>query len=124
MPSAATRMSHKSARWNEPPITQPLHATITGASSSQSCWMPRWPRRINSWCESSTLMFPIEPTSRPEENDLPSPAPDDRADLGMCLQLGEGVEQLDVHVVVEGVVLLGIVVGDRRDRAVDREVNP
>src|SRR5262245_6404161 len=72
-PSAAMRKSHSNARWNAAPITHPLHATITGASRSQSCWMPRWPRRISSWCESGTWWEPIALTSRPDENDFPSP---------------------------------------------------
>ena len=38
---AATRMSQSRARWNDPPIDHPLQATITGASSSHSCWIPR-----------------------------------------------------------------------------------
>src|SRR5262245_24379596 len=66
-------MSQSSARWNDPPITQPLHATMIGASRSHTCWIPRCPRRISSWCDSSTFRLPIEPTSRPDENDLPSP---------------------------------------------------
>ena len=35
--------------------------------------MPRWPRRMSSWWLSSVFATPIDPTSRPDENDLPSP---------------------------------------------------
>ena len=73
MSYAAMRMSHMSARWNEPPMTHPLHATMNTASRSQSCWIPRWPRRMSSWCDMSTLRLPIDPTSRPDDHDLPSP---------------------------------------------------
>ena len=66
-------MSQSSARWKDPPIVQPLWATMIGASISQICWMPRWPRRISSWWVSSTLRLPIELTSRPDEKLLPSP---------------------------------------------------
>src|SRR6266851_3775874 len=66
-------MSQSRARWNDPPMTHPLQATMTGASSSHSCWTPRCPRLIKSWWDSGTLIVPIEPTSRPDENDLPSP---------------------------------------------------
>ena len=38
--SAAMRMSHSRARWNDPPMAQPPMAAITGASSSHSRWMP------------------------------------------------------------------------------------
>ena len=109
------------ARWKEPPITQPLHATMTGASMSHMRWMPRWPRRISSWCESGTCKVPIEPTSRPDENDLPSPRQITARMSGRPTRLVEDLEQLQVHVVVERVVLFRIVVGDRRDRAVDVE---
>jgi hypothetical protein len=42
-------------------------------------------------------------------------------DVGPLGQLGDDGEQLGVHVVVEGVVLVRVVVGDRRDRPVDLE---
>src|SRR6266540_4261248 len=67
------RRSQSSARWNDAPITHPLQATSTGASRSQSCWIPRWPRRMSSWCDSGTCIVPMELMSRPDENDLPSP---------------------------------------------------
>ena len=73
LPSAAMRMSHSSARWNEPPMAQPWKATITGAGRSNSCWMPTWPRVISSWWDIVSWPVPIEPTSRPDDHDLPSP---------------------------------------------------
>ncbi len=48
-------------------------------------------------------------------------SPDDGAHLGVRSQLGEDVEELSVHLVVERVVLLGVVVRDDGDRAVDLE---
>src|SRR5436190_367731 len=48
-------------------------------------------------------------------------APDHGAHLRAAAQLVDDVEQLDVHRVVERVVLVGVVVRDRRDRAVDVE---
>ena len=44
-PSAATRMSASSARWNDAPMVQPCIATMIGASMSKICWMPSMPRR-------------------------------------------------------------------------------
>src|SRR5438270_7280959 len=70
--SAAMRMSHSSARWNEPPMAQPWMATMIGASMSHTCWMPRCPRAISSWWVISVLLVPMEPTSRPDDHDLPS----------------------------------------------------
>ena len=105
-------------------MTQPLHATITGASMSQSRWMPRWPRRMSSWCDSSVFWVPIEPTSRPGRERLALAPPHDRPDVGAGRELVEDREQLRVHLVVERVVLVGVVVGDRRDRAVDFEPHP
>src|SRR3954469_19909175 len=70
--SAAMRMSHRSALWNEPPMAQPWMATMIGASRSQTCWMPRCPRLISSWWVISVFWTPIEPTSRPDDHDLPS----------------------------------------------------
>ena len=105
-------------------MTQPLHATITGASISQSRWIPRWPRRISSWCESSVFWVPIELASRPDENDFPSPRQTMARTSGRRDELVEDREQLRVHVVVERVVLVGVVVRDRRDRAVDVEPDP
>ena len=72
-PSAAMRMSHSSARWNEPPMAQPWMATMIGASMSQTCWMPRWPRVMSSWWVISTWPPPMAPTSRPEDQNEPSP---------------------------------------------------
>ena len=125
MPSAATRMSHSSARWNEPPITQPLQATITGASSSQSCWMPRWPRRISSWCESGDLQVADRADVAARRERLALAPPDHRPHVGRAPAARRGSSKsCRVHVVVERVVLLGVVVGDGRDRAVDRQSHP
>ena len=76
---------------------------------------------MSSWCDIGTWRVPIEPTSRPDENDLPSPRQITARTSGRLFELAEDVEELRVHVVVERVVLLGIVVGDRGDRAVDLE---
>ena len=67
-PSAATRMSQRSARWNDPPMDHPCSAAMIGASISKSFWMPRCPRRINSWWLTSTVA-PMADTSRPVENE-------------------------------------------------------
>ena len=48
-------------------------------------------------------------------------APDHRPHVGPLLQLAEDLEEPLVHRVVEGVVLLDVVVGDRGDRAIDVE---
>jgi hypothetical protein len=44
-----------------------------GASMAHIRWTPRWPRRMSSWCDNGTCSVPIDPTSRPDENDLPTP---------------------------------------------------
>ena len=123
-PSAAMRMSHSSARWNEPPIAQPLQATMTGASRSNSCWMPRWPRRISSWWRQLDLPVADRADVAARRERLALAPPDHGPHVGPALQLAEDLEQPLVHVVVEGVVLLGVVVGDRGDRAVDVEPHP
>ena len=117
VPSAAIRMSHSSARWNEPPIDpalardddrrvdvpELLDAAVAAAH-----------QLVVATARPCTL--PIEPTSRPDENDLPSPRQMTARTSGRASQLAEDLEQLRVHVVVERVVLVGVVVGDRGDR--------
>ena len=70
--------------------------------------MPRWPRRMSSWCESGTWRVPIEPTSRPDENDLPSPRQITARTSCGSRSSPRMLEELRVHVVVERVVLLGL----------------
>ena len=83
--------------------------------------MPRWPRVISSWWVMVSWPVPIEPTSRPDDHDLPSPRQITARTSGRCLQLAEDLEEPLVHRVVEGVVLLDVVVGDGGDRTVDVE---
>ena len=53
------------------------------------------------------------PTRRPR---LALASPHHGTDLGTALQFGQDVEQTGVHIVVEGVALVRIVVGDHRNR--------
>jgi hypothetical protein len=64
-------------------------------------------------------LVPITETSRPDDQAFPSPH--DGPHLRTLLQLGDDGEEPGVHVVVEGVALLGIVVGDDGDRPVHLE---
>ena len=114
-PSAAMRMSQSNARWNEPPMAHPWMATMTGASSSNSCWIPRWPRRMSSWWDSAPAALPIDPTSRPEDHDRPSPRQTTARTSGRPRSSVSAGEELEVHVVVEGVVLVDVVVRDDGD---------
>ena len=60
-------------------------------------------------------------TSRPDDQDLPSPRQITARTSGRSRSSARIVEQLGVHVVVEGVVLVGVVVGDRGDGTLDLE---
>ena len=51
-------------------------------------------------------------------------ADDDRPHVPVGLELGEDLEQGEVHLVVEGVLLVRVVVGDDGDRAVVAELHP
>ncbi len=93
-PSAAMRMSQSSARWNEPPIDQPWHgdddrrvdvedlldAPVAPASSARGGSVGTWPP-------------PMAATSRPDENDLPSPRQMTARTSGRSPQLGEDLEE-------------------------------
>jgi hypothetical protein len=46
---------------------------MIGAGRSNTCRIPWWPRVISSWCDIVWWPVPMEPTSRPEDQDLPSP---------------------------------------------------
>jgi hypothetical protein len=65
-------------------LTQPLQATSTAASRSQSCWMPRMPRRISSACDSPADAPPMAATSRPDDHDVPSPRQMTARTSGRC----------------------------------------
>ena len=69
------RMSHNSARSNDPPMDHPFISTMTGAGMLITVFANRWPRSINSsWLMSSVRVAPpMASTSRPDENDLPLP---------------------------------------------------
>ena len=60
------------------------------------------------------------PTGGPR---LPFASPDDGAHFGMALEFGQYLEEPCVHVVVERIALLGIVVGDHGNAAVQLEKN-
>ena len=68
-------------------------------------------------------MVPIALTSRPDENDFPSPRQITARTSGRGRNSVEHVEEPDVHLVVERVVLVGVVVGDGGDRPVDLQVH-
>jgi hypothetical protein len=71
--SPAIRRSHKSARSNEPPITQPFSATTIGAGIVKNICVPAWPRSMKSRLPMSSVRTPSWVVSRPDENDLPLP---------------------------------------------------
>ena len=123
-PSAAMRMSQSSARWNEPPIAQPWMATMIGASMSKICRMPRWPRRHQLVVGHLDLVAADGADVAARRPRLALAPPDDGPHVRLALQLAEDLEQGEVHLVVEGVVLLGVVVGDDGDRAVVSRASP
>ena len=88
-----------------------------GASISKSFWMPRCPRRINSWWLTSTVAPMADDVASGGER-VPGSPPDDGPDVRALRQLGQDFEKAKVHLVVEGVALFGVVVGDDGDRSV------
>ena len=67
VPTAATRMSHSSARSKAPPMTQPLSAQMIGHGMVRNIWVGRWPRSMNSRSEMSSTGGRSGAVSRPEE---------------------------------------------------------
>ena len=105
-PAGTSRPSTSPCRRRSPARRAPTAAGCRGGRAASA----RGGTARSCWCRSS-------PTSRPDENDLPSPRQITARSSGRVAQLGEDLEQLRVHVVVERVVLVGVVVGDRGDRA-------
>ena len=66
--------------------------------------------------------MPIDATSRPEENDFPSPRQITARTSGRCRSSRRISNNARSIVVVERIVLVGVVVRDRGDRSVEREL--
>ena len=119
--SAAMRMSHSSARWNDPPSAQPWIATITGRVDAPQLLDPGVAPDHQLVMGQLGLAHPDRADVATRRPALALAPPDHRPHVLALAQLAEDVEQGGVHLVVEGVVLLGVVVGDRGDRPVDVE---
>ena len=122
-PRAATRMSHSSARWNDPPMVQPLHATSTGTSRSSTWRMPRWPSRHELVMGEVGPVDADRPDVAARREARALAPPDHRPDLGVGRDPTERGEQLAVHGVVERVVLLGVAVGEDGHPAVHLDLH-
>ena len=123
-PSAAMRMSHRRARWNEPPMAQPWIGTITGTSRSQSCWMPRMTAGHELVVGELDLAAADGAHVSPRRPGRALTPPDHRPHVVTLTELAEDLEQAGVHLVVERVLLVGVVVGDDGDHAVDVQSDP
>ena len=127
---AAIRRSQASARHRPPPIAAPLIAAITGWCSrrSVSTMSSRASMARSAYVGRVTPAapggVPADSWSAPEQNPLPAPVSDDRADGVVVAELAQRVTQRHHHVEGHRVQPLGPVEGDDGDlgdRPVDQD---
>src|SRR5664280_1557835 len=111
VPTAATRMSHRRARSNAPPMTQPFRAQMIGQG------MVRHLGRSVTTLDEFEVRDVLDPDADlagvPTRGERPPLAPpDDGPELGHLVDLGQHLPQAPVHLVAHGVVLGRTVVGD------------